>query len=465
MPARPALALLLALAARALGGNPLVPHAGMADSHVHLFDGRFFMYATADFSPNNTGFQMRWWSVWTSADLVSWALADTLYPNGTAAKPSEYTECWATDGATHNGQYFFYLSTGPGEVCVVNSSTPVGPWEDSLKTPLLNASLGTQLGATFRDPCVFLDDDGAHYIIAGVFQYFVARLGEDRMSLAETPRKLDVINPTGPYGASTDDKPFMHKANGLYYLSWGCFYGVGASVYGPFTYVGSALDTAFIEPAFRMNNSGKAWYASEDYADRHGSFFSNAGGQTFYSSNDRSHSVGFAKNPSVFRDTVIGYVHYFANNSIAPVAINATGVGAYDARHYLEAENFFSLRGAGRKWHEPGGARFAVAGLAAGSALAFPHVRGAARAAALSIHAAADGAAPVRAALAVLFAGQAQLCAADLAGAREGAWADFKCALEPAWRGEVGSEDLHLTLTLAGEDGAAVLIDRINFLF
>ena len=37
-----------------------------------------------------------------------------------------------------------------------------------------------------------------------------------------------------------DDKPFVHRANGLYYLSWGCFYAVSnSSVYGPYDYVGS----------------------------------------------------------------------------------------------------------------------------------------------------------------------------------------------------------------------------------
>ena len=28
----------------------------------------------------------------------------------------------------------------------------------------------------------------------------------------------------------------MHKHNGLYYLSWGCWYAVGSSPYGPFNY-------------------------------------------------------------------------------------------------------------------------------------------------------------------------------------------------------------------------------------
>ena len=288
-----------------LSMNPLVSNVGMADSHVHEYNGIFYMYATHDYSPTNTGFRMDDWNVWSSPDLVEWTLASTLYPNETAASPSDYHECWATDSAHKDGQYYFYQSLGPGQVGVVNSSTPVGPWENFLGTPLLNTSFGQHVGATFRDPCAFQDTDGETYLIAGVFDYFIAKLGPDLMSLAEYPQKVQVLNPTGPYGAKTDDKPFMHKANGLYYLSWGCFYGTGASPYGPFQYVGSAIDTAFLAPDFRMNQTTGPWYGWEDYADRHGSFFTNQGGQSFYSSNDRSHSSD-SRNPSVYRDTVLG---------------------------------------------------------------------------------------------------------------------------------------------------------------
>jgi hypothetical protein len=43
---------------------------------------------------------------------------------------------------------------------------------DPLGYPLLNDTLGKSLkpGATFRDPCVFEDDDGEFYIISGVFK-------------------------------------------------------------------------------------------------------------------------------------------------------------------------------------------------------------------------------------------------------------------------------------------------------
>ena len=48
-----------------------------------------------------------------------------------------------------------------------------------------------------------------------------------------------------------DDKPFLHKMNGLYYLSWGCWYAVGSSPYGPFNFSGSVINsTALANTSF-----------------------------------------------------------------------------------------------------------------------------------------------------------------------------------------------------------------------
>ena len=172
------------------------------------------------------------------------------------------------------------------------------------------------------------------------------------VSLGEAPR-LVTVDPNGhsawgPYGAKTDDKPYLHVRNGIYYLSWGCFYGISSTPYGPFKFQGSAIATAALDPAFRRpQQQGTPWYGQEDYADRHGSFVT-SGGQWFYASNDRSHSTDPGAR-FAFRDTVVGYVHFRANGTIAPVVINAVGVGQYDGGEHvrIEAENFFEMRGFG----------------------------------------------------------------------------------------------------------------------
>jgi arabinoxylan arabinofuranohydrolase len=126
--------------------NPVVPNIGMADPHVHVFDGKFFMYATHVFSANNTrasfvgklcqrssfrivcetrstGYKMVNLWIFSSADLVSWQQEDILLHSDTPAPQSEWSECWATDGAERGGPYYFYISMGPDEVPCVLSVT------------------------------------------------------------------------------------------------------------------------------------------------------------------------------------------------------------------------------------------------------------------------------------------------------------------------------------------------------
>ncbi len=342
------------------------------------------MYSTHDYSPQNTGFLMKDWRVWQSSDLVSWSLASTLQPQDTPAPSTAYSECWATDGAFNGTHYAFYLSTGPTDVAVMVSSVgPAGPWVDPLGKLLLNSSLGNALNPStqIRDPCAFTDDDGTHYIVFGTFNYYIAKLNSDMVTLAEAPHYITVLNPTGPYGNKTDDKPFMHKYGGLYYLSWGCFYGTSTTPYGPFTYVGSVVDTNLIEPAFRMNQTSGPWYGWEDYADRHGSFWT-ANNQWFYSANDRSHSTD-AANPSVYRDTVLAYVDYYSNGTIAPVVINGIGVGEYGFDEVIEAEHYMAMAHASKGHTREG--RFGVHNVSRATVLSYPNVRGVRTDAALSM--------------------------------------------------------------------------------
>lgn len=348
--------------------NPLVPGVGMADPHVHVFPGCgaggstsadpiFWMYSTHDFAPNNTGFLMKDWRVYSSSDLVTWTRASTLLTSAVSWDTAP-SECWATSAACINGTTFFYLSVGPTQIGVVSSTQGhAGPFTDPLGEPLVAAgSVPTQS----RDPTAFYDPEtDAYYLIFGTFNYFIARLADDMISFAEKPRPVVINSSLGPYGpGKTDDKPFMHYREGTYYLSWGAFYATNqggsgdggggngtaaAAVYGPFTYRDTVMNEASVAPDFRVGNaSAVPWYGREDYADRHGSFFTH-GGQWYWACNDRSHSNGVQ--PQYYRDTVMGYVHFNADGSMAPIEINATGVGQYDARPgwAVQAENYFEL--------------------------------------------------------------------------------------------------------------------------
>ncbi|MCE5328246.1 MAG: family 43 glycosylhydrolase [Planctomycetaceae bacterium] len=293
-----------------LSGNPILPGRGVCDPHIRIYDDTAYLYATHDKSPDNHAFVMDDWWIWSSRDLVNWVHESSVRPQDTYyGKPD--ASCWAVDAIARGGKHYFYFSRGPHEIGVMEADTPVGPWRDPLKKPLIAQG---QYAQDSRDPGLCLDDDGHAYIVFGTFEFLIARLNDDMISLAEEPRVLQINNPEGPYGkGKTDDKPYIHKRAGVYYLSWGCYYGMSDSIYGPYDCRGSFIQAQNVAPALQYKN-GDITY------DRHGSFFEWRK-QWYFICNDMSR----INNPC-FRDSALCYVSYRPNGEIEPVRIEEEGV-------------------------------------------------------------------------------------------------------------------------------------------
>lgn len=337
-------------------GNPIIPGRGACDPQVRVFNGTVYLYATHDYSPENRHFRMDNWWVWHSDDLVHWNLASILKPEQTFLR-KPFTECWATDAGTRDGKFYFYFSAGREQIGVVTGNTPAGPWKDPLGRPLIPKGLTP---TAERDPGILMDDDGSNYIVFGTWDYYIAKLNDDMISLAESPRLIQLDRKFGPYGeGKTDDKPFLHKRAGVYYLSWGCFYAMSNSPYGPFYYKGSIINLEYTAPDFRTDNL---------VHDRHGSFFQ-FHGQWYYACNDQSQKGS----QRYYRNSILSYVHYCENGEIAPVRIRSLGVGRYDAAQgIVEAEDFFKIEGGSVRECPAGG--FEVRGLTDRSFLLYPNI-------------------------------------------------------------------------------------------
>lgn len=52
------------------------------------------MYATHDFSSNNTNFKMVDWWIWSSPDLVDWTVEAAVLPKNTPSPPSAWSVRW-----------------------------------------------------------------------------------------------------------------------------------------------------------------------------------------------------------------------------------------------------------------------------------------------------------------------------------------------------------------------------------
>ncbi|KAH8043567.1 glycosyl hydrolase [Aureococcus anophagefferens] len=294
--------------------NPLVPHTGMADPHVHVFNGTLYMYSTHDLIEQGaSGCCGGDWWIWTAPYPGGpWTnVSSQGLPAWTPESLKETNSLWATDAAEHKG------------------------------SPPTN----------IRDPGVLRDDDGRHYIVFGACDganqpddacYYAAELHDDMISY-EPPRHLSVKGVLGHFGyGKADDKPFLHKRGDLYYLSWGCFYATASEVFGPYQYKGCIIEADLVEEAFMVGNQTAERFSHHIYYDRHSSFVEHLGQWYFYS-NDYSHSDAPTGG---FRDTVAAFVHYRDDGTIAPVEITAAGVGPRDARAPLPAEQYHRVDGA-----------------------------------------------------------------------------------------------------------------------
>ena len=264
MMAHRGLPLLVPLLAAAT--NPLKPHTGMADPHVHVFNGTLYMYSTHDLieEGDSSCCGGDWW-IWTAPYPGGpWRnVSSQGLPAWTPESLKETNSLWATDAAEHKGKYYWYVSIGGNQIAVFEADAPTGPWRDPLGDFLL--ANGSQLSppTNIRDPGVLRDDDGRHYIVFGACSgadqpddtcYYLAELHDDMISY-EPPRHLSVRGVLGHFGyGKADDKPFLHKRGDVYYPSWGCFYATASEVFGPYQYKGCVIEADLIEDEFMVGN-------------------------------------------------------------------------------------------------------------------------------------------------------------------------------------------------------------------
>ncbi len=334
--------------------NPIIPNQGVCDPRIHIFNDRAYLFSTHDDAPGHPAFTMYDWQVFSSPDLIQWHKEFVLKPEDTFIGHNSH--CWATDGAERHGRYYFYFSEG--QTCLgvaVSTNGAGGPYHDALGKPLLPKG---QTPTAQYDPTVFIDDDPARtpYIVWGYTvrgqQYHIARLNEDMISLAETPRPVILIN------GWKNDAPFIMKHHCIYYLnSHGGVYATATSVYGPYTFRG---------------------FFSHDQTVDHAGFF-NWHNQTFL-------AYGVPDGDKFFRQTKIVYAHFKDNGDIADdpfIEQSSLGVGQYDAHwERIEAEWYFAASDGIQKCENATG--FEMRDLTNGSWLAYPNFQNLNRNASLS---------------------------------------------------------------------------------
>lgn len=261
--------------------EPLVTHIYTADPSAHVFDGKIYIYPSHDLehdgpdNDNGDQYKMEDYHVLSLDDLNSPCVdhGEVLHMKDV---PWVGKQMWAPDAAYKNGTYYLYFPAKDKEgifhIGVAMSSKPYGPFipqPDYIK------------GTYSIDPAVFIDDDGRAYIyVGGIWggqlelwqtgEYNpdgegpeltksaigprVAELNEDMLSLKDELAEISIIDENGnPILAGDEDRryfeaPWMHKYNGLYYLTYSTgsshyiVYAVSRNPKGPFVYKGRILN-------------------------------------------------------------------------------------------------------------------------------------------------------------------------------------------------------------------------------
>jgi hypothetical protein len=245
------------------------------------------------------------------------------------------------------------MYSSQGQTCtgVAVADHPAGPYKDALGKPILEPWVADTAS---YDPSVFIDDDEARtpYIIWGYTvvgkKYYIARLNEDMISLAEEPRPIEIVN------GWQNDAAWMTKRDGVYYLSsHGSEYATAENIYGPYTYRGNFCHDALVD---------------------HGTFF------TYHNQTYFAYGVpenwGEEKVDFFYRTAKIIYAHYKDNGEIAiDEFIQDEGVGQYDASWpEIKGEWYFAASDGVVKKENASG--FELRGIEDGSYVYFQNVRG-----------------------------------------------------------------------------------------
>ncbi|KWX85986.1 alpha-N-arabinofuranosidase [Paenibacillus riograndensis] len=260
--------------------QPLVTHIYTADPSAHVFEDKIYIYPSHDLdhdgpsNDNGDQYAMEDYHILSRDNLAS-----PVVDHGEALHlrdiPWASQQLWAPDAAYKNNTYYLFFPARDKEgifrIGVATSPSPAGPFQ---------AQPDYIPGSYSIDPAVFVDEDNRAYMYFGglwggqlekwqtgefnpgqegpaldrpAIGPRVAVLSEDMLSFAGQPQEISIVDAEGqPILAGDEDRryfegPWVHKYNGLYYLSYSTgtthtlVYAVSEQPMGPFTFKGEIL--------------------------------------------------------------------------------------------------------------------------------------------------------------------------------------------------------------------------------
>lgn len=257
--------LMAAIAANALGGNPIITTAFTPDPAPYVHGDTVYLFVDHD-EDDAQYFKMKDWMLYSTDDMSNWTYRGTPMSTETFKWAKQGDNAWASQAVERNGKWYWYICAedttahlhGIG-VGVANS--PEGPYTDPLGKPLVPGNWG------YIDPSVFIDDDGQAYLFWGNNGCWYAALNPDMISLASEIKEVPGLTDPEAFGplkekydyslkkkvlkTNYEEGPWVTKRDGIYYLVYAAggvpehmAYSTSSSIHGPWKYQGRIMDEA-----------------------------------------------------------------------------------------------------------------------------------------------------------------------------------------------------------------------------
>jgi arabinoxylan arabinofuranohydrolase len=296
------------------GQNPVITHMFTSDPAALVYGDSVYLFTGHDeASPSATGFYMRDWHVFSSADMVNWK------DHGPVLALSDFTwavaNAWAGQCIERDGKFYWYVpmshnATHPGfSIGVAVADSPLGPYTDALGKALITNEMTldiTTMDWNDIDPSVFIDDDGQAYLFWGNTSCKYVKLKDNMIELDGAIQYLSLPGFT--------EGPWIYKHNDLYYLAYAAnypeeiHYAMSDKVTGPWQYKGMINRTVENSPT---NHTAIIEFKNQSYF--------------IY------HTAALPTGGEFRRSVAIDYLFYNPDNTIMEVVQTAYGVAHADS--------------------------------------------------------------------------------------------------------------------------------------
>lgn len=284
----------------------------IADPYVIYHNGKYYAYGT-----RAIGFE-----VYISEDLKQWKRNDTKVLDPSQGSTWGNKNFWAPEVYLINNRFYLFYSAEE-HICVATSDSPEGPFEQSVKTPIVPDEKGI-------DTTLFIDDDGKAYLYYVRFTdgnvIWVTEMNEDLKSIkketltacikaTDSWEKKQGTIAEGPSVLKQGDTYYLiYSANHYESQDYAVGYATASSPMGPWTkYSGNPILRRDKEAALSLGLVGTG----------HGSPFKCADGSYKYifHAHANTNSIGprsaYISNFNISKDGIIS----ITGETIAPVRL------------------------------------------------------------------------------------------------------------------------------------------------